>query len=268
MGDAFDLDAYFERVNWRGPTTPTYATLAGLLEAHMTHIPFENFDVLLGRGVRLDLEGLQAKLVKARRGGYCFEHSTLIAAALDRLGFAPVRHAARVIVFVPATQAPRTHMCLTVAVDGARYVLDPGFGPFGSRLPVPVDGAGVPAGRPTHRLSYDGKLWTMHVTRDGAEMPGWLSTLEPENPIDFEMGNHFTATHPGSLFRNRIMASAVTPEGRVNIMNRDVTVLRGTEAEKSELPDRSALRALLAERFGIDLPEAETLRVPSVPDWA
>ena len=268
MGSPFDLEAYFERVNWRGPTTMTHATLAGLLGAHMAHIPFENFDVLLGREVRLDPEGLQAKLVKARRGGYCFEHSTLLAAALERLGFEPVRHAARVIVFVPASQSPRTHMFLTVAVDGVRYVLDPGFGPFGSRVPVPLDGAGAPAGRPTHRLGSDGKLWTMHITRDGAETPGWVSTLEAENPVDFEMGNHFTATHPDSLFRNRIMASAVTPDGRVNIMNRDVTVLHGTEAETSQLPDRSALRALLAERFGIDLPEAETLRVPSVPDWA
>ena len=158
-------------------------------------------------------------------------------------------------------------MFLTVAVDGARYVLDPGFGPFGSRLPVPMDGAGAPAG-PTHRFVPDGKLWTMHITRDGAETPGWVSTLEAENPIDFEMANHFTATHPNSLFRNRIMASVVTRDGRVNIMNRDVTVLRGAEAEISQLPDRSALRALLAEHFDIDLPEAETLQVPSVPEWA
>jgi N-hydroxyarylamine O-acetyltransferase len=262
----FDLDAYFERVNWRGSApTKSYATLAGLLEAHMRSIPFENFDVLLGRGVRLDIDGLQAKLVAARRGGYCFEHSTLLAAALERIGFAPVRHTGRVIVFVPLSQSPRTHMFLTVEADGARCVVDSGFG---SRLPVPLDGAGVPAGRPTHRFSFDGRLWTMHIARDGAQIPGWVSTLEAENPVDFEMGNHFTATHPESLFRNRIMASAVTPDGRVNIMNRDVTVISGGEARTSQLPDRSALRALLAERFGVDLPEAETVRVPSVPEWS
>ena len=107
----------------------------------------------------------------------------------------------------------------------------------------------------------------MHITPDGAETPGWVSTLEAENPVDFEMGNHFTATRPNSLFRNRIMASAVTPDGRVNIMDRKFTVFRGTEAETSRrLTARRC--ALLAERFGIDLPEAETLRVPSVPDWA
>jgi hypothetical protein len=48
----------------------------------------------------------------------------------------------------------------------------------------------------------------MHITRDGAHIPGWVSTLEAENRVDFEMGNHFTATHPESLFRNWILASA------------------------------------------------------------
>src|SRR5271163_3069048 len=93
MPSLIDLDAYFDRIQWSGATEPKYATLAGLLDAHMAHIPFENFDVLLGRSVRLDLEGLQSKLVKGRRGGYCFEHATLFAAVLERLGFEPVRHA-------------------------------------------------------------------------------------------------------------------------------------------------------------------------------
>jgi N-hydroxyarylamine O-acetyltransferase len=50
-------------------------------------------------------------------------------------------------------------------------------------------------------------------------------------------------------------------------MNHDVTVLRGRTAEKFTLPDRLALRVLLAKHFDFDLPEAETMRVPSVPDW-
>jgi hypothetical protein len=92
----------------------------------------------------------------------------------------------------------------------------------------------------------------------------WVSTLEIQYPVDFEMANHFTATHPASRFVNGILASAVTTEGRVNVMNRDVTVLRGRTAEKSTLPHRLALRVLLAKHFGFDLPEAETMRVPSV----
>src|ERR1700734_4086500 len=51
-------------------------------------------------------------------GGYCFEHATLFAAVLERLGFEPVRHAARVTVFQPLSEAARTHMFLSVELDG------------------------------------------------------------------------------------------------------------------------------------------------------
>ena len=60
----------------------------------MTRIPFENLDILLGAD-RLDLESLQRKLVQGRRGGYCFEHNTLFAAALEEIGFGVTRLAAR-----------------------------------------------------------------------------------------------------------------------------------------------------------------------------
>jgi N-hydroxyarylamine O-acetyltransferase len=51
-------------------------------------------------------------------------------------------------------------------------------------------------------------------------------------------------------------------------MNRDVTVARGGRAEKRKLADRGELRALLREHFGFDLPEVESLRVPTEPEWA
>jgi N-hydroxyarylamine O-acetyltransferase len=268
MASPLDLEAYFGRIQWRGAIAPTYATLAGLLDAHIAHIPFENIDVLLRRKVRLDLEGLQAKLVQARRGGYCFEHAILFAAVLEELGFQPVRHAARVIVFRPRAEVPRTHMFLSVTVEGARYVVDPGFGPFASRLPLPLDGTGITADHATHRMAREGNDWVLHATRDGAQVPAWVSNLEAENPIDFEVANHFTSTHPSSMFVNWILASAVTPDGRVNVMNREMTQLRGGEVATAQLPDRAALRALLAEHFGFDLPEVETLRVPGIPEWA
>jgi N-hydroxyarylamine O-acetyltransferase len=268
VADFVDLDAYFHRIEWRGGTDPTYATLAGLLDAHTAHIPFENLDVLLGRKIRLDLEGLQVKLVQCRRGGYCFEHAILFAAVLEALGFAPVRHAARVIVFRPPAEVPRTHMFLSVTVDGTRYVVDPGFGPFASRLPLPLDGTGVPAERPTHRVARERDDWVLYATRDGAQIPAWVSAMRAEYPIDFEVANHFTATHPDSMFRNWILASAVTPDGRVNVLNRDVTHLRAGKITKAELPDRTTLRALLVEHFGFDLPDVEALRVPAIPDWA
>jgi N-hydroxyarylamine O-acetyltransferase len=261
-----DLDAYFERIQWGGGTTPTFETLARLEHAHTGRIPFENLDVLLGRPVRLDLEGVQAKLVRARRGGYCFEHATLFAAVLEEIGFRPIRHAGRVILFNPLSESPRTHMFLTVEIEGGRFIVDPGFGPFGSRVPVPLeDGKHEEA---THWMTRDGGLWTLNLKRDDhPSIRGWATTLEQENPVDFVVANHFIATHPASPFVSGLMLSAVTPDGRVSIMNQNVTIHRGSEIASQRLPDRTALRGLLADHFGFDLPEVESLTVPTIPEW-
>jgi N-hydroxyarylamine O-acetyltransferase len=268
MTQSVDLDAYFRRIEWGGETGPGFDTLAGLMRAHMAHIPFENLDVLLGRPVRLDLEGLQSKLVRAGRGGYCFEHATLFAAVLEALGFQPARQAARVVLFAPRTAAPRTHMFLTVPVDGVTYVVDPGFGSSAPRVPLPLmEGDAARGESATHRMVRESDFWVLHVLRGGQSVPGWVSILDSENLVDFEMANHFVATHPTSPFVNAMMLSAVTPDGRVNVMNRDVTVIRGSEASASQLADRAALRALLAEYFGFDVPEIERLRVPAIPEW-
>jgi N-hydroxyarylamine O-acetyltransferase len=263
-----DLGAYFERIEWGGDVRPTFETLAGMLRAHMSRIPFENLDVLLHRPVRLDLDGLQEKLVRARRGGYCFEHATLFAAALEQLGFAPVRHTARVVLLAPRTASPRTHMFLTVPLANGTFVLDPGFGAQAPTVPVALeDRATAHSDDETHWLVRNGRYWVLRVRASEKIIDAWVSTLEEENPVDFEMGNHFTSTHPNSPFVNRILMRALTPGGRVTVMNRDVTIQRENRADCRVLADRPALRALLVEHFGFDLPEVEHIRVPSIPEW-
>ncbi len=268
MTNEIDLDAYFARIRWGGSTTPGYDTLAGIVLGHMSHIPFENLDVLLRRRIRIDLDGIQEKLVGARRGGYCFEHGTLLAAALEALGFHPVRHIARVVLELPRDQAGRTHMFLSVPLAEGTFVADPGFGALAPQMPVPVtNGSEAPAGRETHWLARDDAGWTLRARSGEKIIDCWFSPLERDNPIDFEMGNHYTSSHPASGFVNRIMMRALVAGGRVSVLNRSVTHVRAGGSESFQLADRSALRALLAEHFGIDLPEVERIRVPAIPEW-
>jgi N-hydroxyarylamine O-acetyltransferase len=268
MTPELDLDAYFERIGWSGATQATFDTLSDLVHAHMAAIPFENLDVLLGRGVRLDLESIQAKLVRARRGGYCFEHSTLFAAVLERLGFHPLRHSARVTMMGPRSTAPRTHMFLTVPLLQGSFVVDPGFGSLAASFPIPLlDGEQTRTDDTTHWMTRDGDLWLLRARSADKTIDAWVSTLEEDHPVDFEMANHYIATHLESPFVNRILMRALTRNGRVTVMNRDVTIWRDKVPHASQLADRAALRALLAEHFGFDLPEVERIRVPSIPEW-
>lgn len=263
----FNLDGYLARIGWDGPREPTRATLESVLRAHMTMVPFENLDVLLGRGIRIDLDSVYGKLVTARRGGYCFEHGTLLGAALQQLGFQPVAHAARVIQLRPRSEAPLTHMFLTVPMDGQTLVLDPGFGGHSPRVPVPLTGEDVRDGGDVHRMVRQGRDWALEARVDGVPVALWSSSVEPAEPVDFVMANHFVSTFSESPFVTRLMLRALTPVLRVSMMNQDVTLRDASGQRTRVMTDRADLRQLLIDHFGFDLPEVERLRVPSVPQW-
>ena len=264
---AFDLPSYLARINYRGPLEPDRATLAGLLAAHMNSIHFENIDVLLGRPIRLDIESLQDKIVRGRRGGYCFEQATLFDAALRALGFKTTLRTARVTLVLAPDKAPRGHMIVVVDLPDGSFVADPGLGGLGCRAPIPLDGAPAADGDETNRIVFDGRRRTLKVESGERKIDAWVCGLDDDNWVDFEVANHWFSTHPASPMRQRLMLRAMTPEGRVTAMNRDVTIRRNGQVSAYQLEDRSALRRLLGEVFGFDLPEVETLRAPAIPDW-
>jgi len=251
-----NLDAYFSRIQWRSARRATLDTLAGLLDHHMARIPFENLDVLLGRPPKLDLPSLFAKLVDDRRGGYCFEHATLFAYVLEELGFTVHRHSARVTTLRPKSEAPRTHMFLTVVLPEGTFVVDPGFG-LAPRVPLNIDG--TPAG--DHWLARDGGDVTLMTRSPDKLVPAWVSTLERDYPIDFEMANYFTATSPLSPFTTGLMMRAFTADGRITVRGRLVT--RFPSQATTQLANGSELRALCREHFGFDLPELDALELPA-----
>ena len=268
MRTRLTLDDYLQRIDYDGATTPTLATLNALITAHMRAIPFENLDALAGRPVSLDADALRGKLIEARRGGYCFEHTTLFAEILEALGFRVARHSARVVLFLPRHEVGRQHMFLTVALPEGTFVADPGFGGPGSLVAIALKDVG--RDRPdeaTHWMARDGDVWVLRTWAGDKAIDAWVSTLEVDNPIDFVIANYFTATHPQSLFVNRLILSRFTSEGRVTVMNRDATIRRGAETQTFQLTDRAALRALLAEHFGFDYPDVGSLRTPFIPEW-
>ncbi|OYW97878.1 MAG: arylamine N-acetyltransferase, partial [Caulobacter vibrioides] len=75
---AVDLDAYFRRIGYDGPREPTLDVLRAIAFRHPDAIPFENLDVLLGRGISIVPSDVDAKLIGAGRGGYCYEQNGLL----------------------------------------------------------------------------------------------------------------------------------------------------------------------------------------------
>jgi len=259
-----DRDAYLQRVGLDGSLQRDGAGLAALQEAHLRAIPFENLDIPLGRGIGLDLSRLLEKLVHARRGGFCFEQNTLFAAALRSLGF-PVRaQLARVFWRSQGQVNPRTHHVLLVEADGTTWLADAGFGGPGLRRPIafqcdtPVD-----QGDARYRLRAETHFgYLLEREGAGAWEPLYSFDLEPCWPADFEMGCHFAASHPDSLFTNHLLVTRLTETGRIWLLDDQLTLEEaGAVTEKRALESPAAFRAAMATHFGLTLTVADAERL-------
>ena len=250
-----DLDAYLQRIAYDGPLAPDTATLRELHRAHAARIPFENLDIRLGRGIALDLDSVQDKLVRRLRGGYCFEHNLLLGAVLERLGYQVSRLAARV---VPGGGL-RTHMLLRVVADGSEWLADVGFG--ASLLePLAFDaGVVVRQGGWSYRLDHDEDrdTWLLRSHEVDRWMDLYEFTLEPQRPGDYLVYNHFTSTHPRSPFVGQVVALRVEPDVQHALRSHQLTTKRPDGATTARDVALDELAGVLAETFGIHLDAEE-----------
>jgi N-hydroxyarylamine O-acetyltransferase len=250
-----DLSAYLARIGYGGRLDPTVETLTALHRAHVLSIPFENLDILLGRPIRLDLQSLQSKLVHERRGGYCFEHNALFAAALEHLGFELTGLAARVRMGDDRS-TPRTHMILAVDVEGRRWLADVGFGGDTLLDPVPFD---------DHEPVQQGAWAFQLVAEDGVRVlrglrsDGWLDlyafTEEPQLPVDYEVANHFTSTWPRSPFVTKVVVQRSGLDERWMMIADELRVERPDATERWTVASPEERLSILADRFGLDFPD-------------
>ena len=209
--------------------------------------------MLLGRPVRLDLASLQAKLVARRRGGYCFEHNTLFAAVLRRLGFRVTTLEARVRPPGATRTLPRTHMVLTVHIDGRDLLADVGFGGDGPLRPLGLDGEVSAQGPDTYRVTEEDRSRVLQIRRGEGWQDLYAFALDEALPIDFEVANHYTSTFPGSPFVTRLTAQLSLPDERRILRQRSYSVRRaGVDATRTVADEE--LVPLLRDAFGIDAP--------------
>ncbi len=268
--EQLDVAGYLRRIGHDGETRPTARTLAALHRAHLDAIPFENLDIILGRGISVELESVQGKLVEARRGGYCYEHGLLFAAALERLGFGVDRLLARVGGGDHRPRA-RTHMALRVHADGAAWLADVGFG-SGLLAPLPFDGgATARQGGWEYALAAVGPhAWELRERRDGEWVTRYGFDDHPQHPADVVVANHYTSTWPRSPFVTRSVVVRKDEDALRELIDRTLTVTRPDGSTEQREVAGPELGSTLEELFRLSLSPAELARLTSAtrPDGA
>ncbi len=265
--ERLDVDAYLWRMGYDGDLKPTVETLRGLHRAHVAAIPFENLDIVLGRGVSLEMDAMQEKLIGRDRGGYCYEHNLLFAALLERLGFAVRRLTARIRM---GRDEPREsgHMLLRVEAEGSPWLADVGFG--GQRLlePIPLeDGATAQQGSWKYRLDYESAgAWVLRVLHPEGWFDLYSFTLGPRHHGDYVVYNYYVSTNPDSPLAREIVALQTEPHRRLALTGRRfATAYPDGSTERRELAG-AELIGVLRGTFSIALEPEEEASLRSIYD--
>jgi len=256
---SFDIAAYLARIGLHDAPAPNAEGLFAVQRAHRLAIPFENLDILLGRGISLDPAHLFDKLVLRRRGGYCFEQNGVFLLALRTLGFEARALLARVWLFAEETP-PKTHMLLLVTLESGLWIADAGFGrAYVHPMPL-AEGEVLGPDGAWHRLVRD-DMFGWILERRGGDESEWSRqysfTIAPVWPSDIRLANHFTATVPGGRFTSNVIASIILPNGLAALTNRDYSRYSASGVERAEISSAKMLQLRLSLVFGIDLSSEE-----------
>ena len=250
-----ELDAYLRRIGMAAASDVGIGTLRRVQRAHRLSLPFENVDVLTGRGVAIDLAAVFAKLVRRRRGGYCFEHNALFLAVLRGLGFSARVLMGRVWLNAEGVVPPRNHALTLVSLPDGEWIADAGFG-AGCAQPLRLrDGEEVEEDGARHWLRRDDAHGWM-LMRDDA--PQYSFTTDEVWPADLVQANHWTATVAASRFTRMLVVSRLTDDGQRTL--RFAVAPPETPPELVVAADR--LEAQLSETFGISLTPDELAALP------
>lgn len=262
MSEPFDLNRYFARIGFEGPTTANLDTLKTLVTCHTRSIPFENLNPFLRLPVKLDIESLEEKILRGGRGGYCFEQNQLFKHALEAIGFQVRGLAARVVINQPKdAQTARSHMLLLVFIDGERYIADVGFGgmtPTGV-LRLDTEGEQETPHEP-YRVIAEGEEFETQAKVDGEWRRLYRFDLREQWLVDYEVSNWYLSNHPESHFVTGLSAARPDDGVRYALRGSQLSAHRlGKESEKQRLDSVDLLKEALQDVFRLRLPDVEHL---------
>src|SRR6202522_1594002 len=245
------------------PVSADLEALRDLQTAHLLAVPFENLSIHLGEAIVLDQAGLVTKVVRMRRGGFCYELNGAFAGLLTALGFRVSLLSARVFGAGGQPGPPFDHM--TLRVDLAEpWLADVGFGRFVMRplrLSFPGDQPD-PSGTFRVAESPSGHR-DLDIFHDGE--PAYRVDPRPYALADFAPTCWWQQTVPGSHFRESLTCSISTRSGRITLSGDRLIVTEDGHREERTLTSDAEILAAYRRYFGITLDRVPVIAPAGAP---
>jgi arylamine N-acetyltransferase len=262
--------AYLEHLGvdaTRGEVNAT--TLADLMRAHVTKVPYENVDIYRGRPPGIDPLDCVDRVVGGR-GGYCFHLNGALATLLEWLEVDITRHVSGVQGQAVAAPGPNAnHLGITARTpDGSKWFVDAGLGD-GPSEPLPFVWGRYEQEGFTYALgpsTFDPAGWRFEHDPRGAFVGADFAPAAARTEQFLEM-HHELSTSPSSGF---VRAAAILRrvDGGTEILRGCVhSTVTAAGTESADVESEADWWGIVIDHFGLaygDLPAAERSRVWSM----
>lgn len=245
-----NIEAYLERINYRGSLAPSAETLRELQVAHLVSVPFENLSIHAKQPIVLDDDALFDKVVVRRRGGFCYELNGLFTALLRALGFKVDMLSASVANADGSFGPDFDHMTLGVTLD-QRWLADVGFGDSFSEPLLLDERREQVQGERAYEIFEDAAHLVLRQQENGEWKNQYRFTLQPYSYADYGEMCDYHQTSPQSHFTRARICTRATPEGRITLSEMRLITTVGNERKERMLSGAEEYTSVLREHFGI-----------------
>jgi arylamine N-acetyltransferase len=199
----FNLKEYLNRIGLNDYLPePNLDCLTKISFHHLMTFPYEN-SRLYKEGKKpaeqrqlasLDEGDLYDEIVNKKMPAYCFQHMSLLRAALTRVGFDVTAHLSKVILepydkidYVKIAKRPTSHVAMIVTINKQSFLVDSGFSNESLRQPLPLM-KGKHALKPDHYLLEEfNDHWCLNSERyDCHGTPYWFGLFRFDKQVASE----------------------------------------------------------------------------------
>ncbi|GGS25712.1 arylamine N-acetyltransferase [Streptomyces rubiginosohelvolus] len=246
------LDAMLRRIGYRGRITPDLEMLFALHRCWRRTVPYENLDIQLGRPISLDPDVLSDKLIRRRRGGFCYEQNAGLAMLLRLSGFEVSMVEGGVMRQAHGNAMWGNHTALIIDLDGRQWVADAGIGD-GFMEPLHLREGTQKQGSFTYRLErLDPQTWRFHH-HPGATIASYDFRLQPCEPADFAARSQELSTAPVSPYVTTLITARPVAGHTLLLLSRTVRQYSADGRSARTIEDVGEFAATLREKLLVPL---------------
>lgn len=258
---SIDIRGYLARLDV-DKEEPSLSFLKKLHFAHIHTIPFENLDIHYNRKIQLDYTKVFDKIVKRRRGGFCYELNGLFYHLLYHLGFDCFITSAQMKREDGSFSPPFDHMVIIVTIDDIKYLVDVGFGEAFS-YPKQISKGLVQMDYTTYwrfDLDPDENYLLQFSSNASSYQTKYMFSFEEKQIIQFMEMCEFHQNSDQSPFTQKKLITIKTNDGRVTLTDRKLKVLQLGETIEEPILNEDEFLSKLEQFFAISYHQLSPLK--------